>query len=154
GKEGRVTTISSATDTILGTVVLNPLSNTGFNSNGSVLGRIPATDPPTFTFPTGAFPNVLQGIAIKGGKAYVPNVGSSPNGPFRFNVNVQGMLSLFNTTTRVDTGETLNMNKGVQFENVGQKLFNTTPITMAFKRSANEGFVVLGGVDRLVRVVL
>jgi len=53
----------------------------------------------------------------------------------------------------VDTGETLNMNRGVQFENVGQKLFNTTPITMAFKRGANEGFVVLGGTDRLVRVV-
>ncbi|HET7033526.1 MAG TPA: hypothetical protein VFJ48_10410, partial [Casimicrobiaceae bacterium] len=154
GKEGRVTAISSATDTILGTVVLNPIANTGFNSNGSVLDRIPATDPPTFTFTTGAFPNVLQGIAIKGGKAYVPNVGSSPNGPFRFNVNVQGLLSVFNTATGVDTGETLNMNKGVQFENVGQKLFNTTPITMAFKRSANEGFVVLGGVDRLVRVVL
>ena len=83
----------------------------------------------------------------------MPNVGASPNGPFRFNVNVQGLLSVFNTTTRVDTGETLNMNRGVQFENVGQKLFNTTPIAIAFKRSANEGFVVLGGTDRLVRVV-
>ena len=154
GKEGRVTVISSATDKVLGTVVLEPVANTGFNSNGSVLDRIPATDPPTFTFTTGAFPNLLQGIAIKGGQAYLPNVGSSPNGPFRFNVNVQGLLSVIDTATDVDAGLTLNMNRGVQFENVGQKLFNTTPIAIAFKHGANEGFVVLGGIDRLVRVVL
>ena len=46
GKEGRVTVIIAATDTVLGTVVLNPLADAGFNSNGSVLDRIPATDPP------------------------------------------------------------------------------------------------------------
>jgi YVTN family beta-propeller protein len=153
GKEGRVTAIASATDTILGTVVLNPIANTGFNSNGSVLDRIPATDPPTFTFATGAFPNLLQGFAIKGGRAFLPNVGSSPNGPFRFNVNVQGLLSVFDTTTRLDTGQTLNMNRGVQFENVGDRLFNTTPIAIAFKHASDEGFVVLAGTDRLVRVV-
>ena len=98
-----------------------------------MLDRIPATDPATFTFTTGAFPNLLQGIAIKGGHAYLPNVGSSPNGPFRFNVNVQGLISVIDTATDVDAGLTLNMNRGVQFENVGQKLFNTTPITIAFK---------------------
>jgi len=146
--------ISSTTDKILGTVVLEPLGDTGFTSNGSVLDRVPATDPPTFTITTGAFPNLLQGIAIKGGHAYLPCLGSSPNGPFRFNVNVQGLISVIDTATDVDAGLTLNMNRGVQFENVGQKLFNTTPITMAFKQSADEGFVVLGGVDRIVRVVL
>ena len=136
GKEGHVTVISSTTDTVLGTVVLEPVADTGFLSNGSVLDRIPTTDPPTFTFTTGAFPNLLQGVAIKGGHAYLPNVGSSPNGPFRFNVNVQGLLSVIDTATDVDAGLTLNMNRGVQFENVGQKLFNTTPITIAFKQSA------------------
>jgi YVTN family beta-propeller protein len=154
GKEGHVTVISSTSDTVIGTVLLNPLADTGFLSNGSVLDRIPTTDPPTFTFTTGAFPNLLQGVAIKGGHAYLPNVGSSPNGPFRFNVNVQGLLSVIDTASDVDAGLTLNMNRGVQFENVSQKLFNTTPITIAFKQSANEGFVVLGGTDRLIRVVL
>ena len=52
GKEGRVTVISSTTDTILSTVVLEPVADTGFLSNGSVLDRIPATDPATFTFTT------------------------------------------------------------------------------------------------------
>jgi YVTN family beta-propeller protein len=154
GNEGHVTVISATTDTILGTVALHPLADTGFKSDGSVLDRIPTTNPETFTFTTGAFPNLLQGIAIKGGHAYLPNVGSSPNGPIRFDVNVQGLLSVIDIVSDVDAGLTLNMNRGVQFENVGQKLFNTTPITIAFKRSANEGFAVLGGVDRLVRVVL
>jgi YVTN family beta-propeller protein len=154
GKEGHLTVISSTTDTVIGTVVLNPLADTGFLSNGSVLDRIPTVDPPAFAFTTGAFPNLLQGVAIKGGHAYVPNVGSSPNGPFRFNVNVQGLISVIDTATDVDAGLTLNMNRGVQFENVGQKLFNTTPIAIAFKQTASEGFVVLGGVDRVVRVVL
>ena len=154
GKEGRVTVISATTDSVVSTVVLEPVANTGFVSNGSVLDRIPTTDPPTFSFTTGAFPNLLQGVAIKGAHAYLPNVGSSPNGPFRFNVNVQGLLSVIDIATDADAGLTLNMNRGVQFENVGQKLFNTTPITIAFKQSANEGFAVLGGVDRLVRVAL
>src|SRR5262245_30602905 len=154
GKEGRVTVISSTTDTVLGTVALAPIADTGFLSNGSVLDNIPATDPATFTFTTGAFPNLLQGIAIKGGHAYLPNVGSSPNGPFRFNVNVQGLISVIDTATDVDAGLTLNMNRGLGFEDVDQKLFMTTPITIAFKNGANEGFAVLGGVDRLVRVVL
>jgi YVTN family beta-propeller protein len=154
GKEGRVTVISTTNDRIVKSVVLEPLADTGFLSNGSVLDRIPATDPPTFTFTTGAFPNLLQGMAIKGGHVYLPNVGSSPNGPFRFNVNVQGLIAVIDAATDVDAGLTLNMNRGVPFENIGQKLFNTTPITIAFKQSKDEGFVVLGGVDRIVRVVL
>jgi YVTN family beta-propeller protein len=118
GKEGHVTVISSTTDTVLSTVVLEPVADTGFLSNGSVLDRIPTTDPATFTFTTGAFPNLLQGIALKGGHAYLPCLGSSPNGPFRFNVNVQGLISVIDTTSDVDAGLTLNMNRGVQFENV------------------------------------
>src|SRR5262249_54264099 len=151
GKEGRVTVISSATDTVSGTVVLNPLADTGFKSNGSVLDNIPATDPPTFEFVTGAFPNLLQRTCLKADRAYGPNSASSPNGPVRFNVNVQSFLSVIDTTTDVDSGQTINMNKGVQFENVGQRLFNTTPIAIAFKRGAgaNEGYVALGATNRL-----
>ena len=66
----------------------------------------------------------------------------------------RGCSRVIDTATDVDAGLTLNMNRGVQFENVGQRLFNTTPIAIAFKQSASEGFVVLGGTDRLVRVVL
>lgn len=154
GKEGHVTVISSATDTVLGTVVLNPLADTGFTSNGSVLDGIPATNPPTFTFTTGAFPNLLQGIVVKGDRAYVANTGASPNGPFRFNVNVQGLISVIDTTSDAELGQALNMNRGIPNEPVGQKLFNTNPIAIAFKNNANEGYAALGATDRLIRVVL
>jgi len=154
GKEGRVTIISRASNQVIGTVVLNPLANTGFNSNGSVLDRIPATDPPTFTFPTGCFPNLLENIVVKGNHAYLPNVGSSPNGPVRFNVNVQGLVAVFDTTTDTDSGQTINLNRGVGFEPVGKKIFNTTPIALAFKNNSDEGFVVCAGIDHLVRITL
>lgn len=154
GKHGLVTILNDAPVHMLRAVDLEPIADTGFNSNGSTLDRIPPTDPPTFTFPTGAFPNLLQGIAIKGGRVYLPNTGSSPNGPFRFNVNVQGLLASMLLASETDSGETLNMNRGVQFEPVGTRLFNTNPIAIAFKRSANEGFAVLAATNRLVRVVL
>src|SRR5207249_1996791 len=64
GKEGRVTIISSATDTVVGTVTLNPLANTGFNAAGDALARIPPGS--SFVFPTGAFPNLLQSVVIRG----------------------------------------------------------------------------------------
>jgi YVTN family beta-propeller protein len=154
GKEGRVTVISLASNQVIGTVALNPLADTGFTSNGSVLDRIRATDPATFTFVTGAFPNLLESIVIKGNRAYLPNVGSSPNGPFRFNVNVQALLSVFDTMTDTDSGQTVNLNRGVPFEPIGVRLFNTTPIALAFKHDSDEGYVVAAGIDRLVRVEL
>ena len=154
GKEGRVTIISQTSQAVTGTVILNPLANSGFNSNGSVLDRIAPTTPATFTFVTGCFPNLLESIVIRGTKAYLPNVGSSPNGPVRFNVNVQALVSVFDTATDTEFGQALNMNRGVQFEPLGQRLFNTTPIAIAFKRNTAEGFAVAAGVDRLVRVSL
>ena len=149
-----MTIISQASQSVVGTVILSPLANSGFNSNGSVLDRIPPTTPATFTFATGCFPNLLESIVIRGTKAYLPNVGSSPNGPVRFNVNVQALISVFDTGTDAEFGQALNMNRGVQFEPLGQRLFNTTPIALAFKQSAPEGFAVAAGVDRLVRVRL
>jgi YVTN family beta-propeller protein len=155
GKEGHVTLINSATDTVSGTVTLNPITNTGFNSNGSALDRINSTNPATFTFVTGAFPNLLQGLAIKGGKVYLTSTGSSPNGPFRFNVNVQSLLPVIDTATNTDVGNTLNMNRGIQFLPApGTRLFPTNPIAIAFKNGANEGFVVSAASNALYKVSL
>ena len=49
---------------------------------------------------------------------------------------------------------TLNMNVGVPFEPVGKRLFNTNPFAVAFKRSADEGFIALAATNRLLRVTL
>ena len=77
---------------------------------------------------SGAFPNLLESITIKGDLAYVPGTCSSPNGPFRFNVNVQSCLSTIDIEQNIEAFKTLNMNVGVNFEPVGKRLFNTEPV--------------------------
>ena len=156
GKEGRVTVIDAHKNRVIDTVVLNPLADTGFKSNGRTLDPSVIFDSldATTQRATGAFPNLLQSIVIKGDRAYLPNTASSPNGPFRFNVNVQGFLSVMDTDLDADSGQTINMNKGVQFESATTRLFITNPIAVAFKRSSNEGFVVSAATNRLVRVQL
>lgn len=157
-KEGRVTVISVDNDKVLGTVALAPIADTGFKSNGSTLDRVARrrndAGAEIFDTVTGAFPNLLESIVIKGSKAYVVGTCSSPNGPFRFNVNVQSCLSTIDITTDREAVPTLNMNKGVPFESVGDRLFNTNPFALAFKNGGNEGFVVASATNRLVRVVL
>ncbi len=153
-KEGQVVVINAQKDQVVKTVSLAPIP-TGFASRGDVLARI-KFDPVTLTpnVPTSAFPNLLQSVVIKGAHAYLPGTCSSPNGPSRFNVNVQSCLSAIDTSTNTEFGQTLNMNRGVNFEAVGKRLFNTNPIAIAFKRGANEGFVALAATNRLLRVVL
>lgn len=152
GREGRVTVIDAQTLSIVATVALNPIAVPQFLSDGNTLQREPLTM--TLDNPTAAFPNLLESITIKNGKAYVPGTCSSPNGPFRFNVNVQSCLSTIDLVQRVEALPTFNMNVGVPFEPIGIRLFNTNPFAVAFKHASTEGFVALGATDRLLRVEL
>ena len=156
GREGRVTVIDGDSNKVIGTVTLNPLPDVGaaFKSNGNTRARRPLANPAVFDTTTGAFPNLLESIVIRGNLAYISNTCSSPNGPFRFNVNVQSCLAVIDTTRDVEAFPTLNMNAGVNFEPAGKKLFNTNPFMVAFKRSAAEGFVALGATNRLLRVTV
>jgi YVTN family beta-propeller protein len=79
-KAGHVTIISTATDSITGQVTINPIADTGFLAAGDAIGRIPVGNPPVFNNVTGAYPNQLNNLAIKGNFVYIPNVGASPNG--------------------------------------------------------------------------
>jgi YVTN family beta-propeller protein len=156
GREGRVTVIDRDDNRPPRSIVLKPLVDVGaaFKSNGNTLARQPLSDPPAFDNPTGAFPNLLESIVIRGNIAYVPNTCSSPNGPFRFNVSVQGCLSAIDTVRDVEAFPTLNMNAGVNLEPVGKRLFSTNPVAIAFKHAAAEGFVALGATNRLLRVTV
>jgi YVTN family beta-propeller protein len=141
-KAGKVTVISTGTDTVVGLVTLNPLADTGFKAAGDAIARIPPTVPPTFTFPTGAYPNQLNNIGIKGNFAFVPNTGASPNGPFRFNVNTHSLLSVIDTTSNTDANQTINMHLAVGNQMNPQRLFLTIPWALSFKHAADEAFVV------------
>jgi YVTN family beta-propeller protein len=156
GREGRVTVIDGATDTVAKTIKLAAKA-TGFQSDGSTLGKVvfDAANPAT-KINTLAFPNQLESIVVRGDRAYLPNTASSPDGPVKFNVNVQSFVSVIDINADQEVAaETFNMNKGVQFEAVGKKLFPTNPSGLAFKRGAAfEGFVLSRATDRLVRLVL
>ncbi len=156
GREGRVSVIDAATDNVVKTIKLAARA-TGFKSDGSTLDKIVADPNNAATkIDTVAFPNQLESIVVRGNRAYVPNTASSPNGPVKFNVNVQSFLSVIDTTTDQEVAdETFNLNKGIQFEPFGKRLFPTNPATMAFKHAgAFEGFVLSRATDRLVRLVL
>jgi len=159
-KEGRVSVISTLNESVVKEVVLAPIADAGFNSNGSALQRIAATNPPTFTVKTGAFPNSLNAIAIKGNRAYLPNNAASPDGPVRFNVNVQSFLNVIDTTTDLegkagDQLQTINMNRGINFEPASEKkLFLGMPWHLAFEPNSNEGWVVAMAANIIVKVTL
>jgi len=151
GRVGRVTVIDAHWNEVIKTVVLNPiLVAPFFQSDGNTLGREPLTT--TFDNRTSAFPNLLESIVIRGKLAYVSGTCSSPNGPFRFNVNVQSCLSVIDTKQDKEALPSLNMNDGVNFETAGVKLFNTNPFALAFKRKAKEGFVAVAATNRLLRL--
>jgi YVTN family beta-propeller protein len=148
-KQGVVTVISTGTNTVIATAAINPIADTGFLAQGDALARI--APGPQFIFPTGAYPNQLNSIAIKNGFAYLPNTGASPNGPVRFNVNTQSLLAALNRTTNTDAGVTINMHAAVDLQ-PAPKLFITQPWAMAFKQAANEGYVVSAASNIVVKV--
>jgi YVTN family beta-propeller protein len=151
-KEAHVSVFSTRRDRFLHTVVLNPLANVGFNSNGNTLAGIaPGAN---FDQPTGAFPNQLNSIVIKGDHAYLPNTAASPNGPVRFNVNLQSFLSVIDLATDTE-GATINMNKGINLEAASPtRVFLAVPWAAAFEHGSNTGYVVASASNLIVKVDL
>ncbi len=174
-REGRVVGISSRTNVANADPVrLQPLVNAGFNSNGRLApgpGQVPAiasTNPQTFTTPTSAFPNQLASLAIRPGTllAYVVSTAASPNGPLRFNSNVQGLISVFNTQARseVTAGQTdstvrrtapLNLNQGINLATFPEpRLFLSNPTGIAWRPTGADAWVVIQNSNLLVRVTV
>jgi len=157
GKEAFVTRISASSDVVLGMARLAPLADTGFKAAGDALARRAPPAAPTaadFTFTTGAYPNQLNGIAIRGGCAYVPNTGASPNGPVRFDVNTQSLISAFNFTTSLEVAAPLNLNLAVQNQTGTPKLFPSQPWAIAFKTNADQGYVVSAASNVVTKISL
>jgi uncharacterized protein (TIGR03437 family) len=154
-KAGHVTAISAATDTVIGDIAINPIADTGFRAAGDALQRIaaPATPAPEdFKFVTGAYPNQLNNIGIKGRFAFLPNTGASPNGPIRFNVNTQSLLSVIDINARRDAGRTINMHSAVGAQTGTPRRFITVPWAIALKNRADEGYVVSAASNIVVKV--
>jgi len=156
-KAGHLTRVSTGSDSVVGQVVVNPIADTGFKALGDALARIAPGDPSNpanFSFVTGAYPNQLANVAIKGGFAYLPNTGASPNGPVRFDVNTHSLLAVIDRSTNLDAGRTINLHRAVAVQSNPDRLFVTQPWAMAFKNLADEGYVVSAAGDHLVKVAV
>jgi YVTN family beta-propeller protein len=156
-KAGRVTVLSTATDTVVGSITINPIADTGFKATGDALARIPPGDPANpanFVFPTGAYPNQLNNIAIKGNFAFLPNTGASPNGPVRFDVNTHSLLSVLGRISNLDAGQTINMHLAVKNQTALPKLFITQPWAIAFKNGVNEAYVISAASNHVVKLAV
>jgi uncharacterized protein (TIGR03437 family) len=156
-KTGFVTAISVANDTVTSTIKLNTVADTGFKAAGDALNHIaaPANPQPTdFTFTTGAYPNQLNNLATHGNFLYLPNTAASPNGPVRFNVNVQSIVSVINTSTNQDAGQTINIQQAINAQTNSTKLFATQPWAIAFKNSADHGYVVSAASNIVVKLAV
>ena len=156
-KAGHVTVLSTATDTVIADVTLNPIPDTGFKALGDAIARIPpgsAAVPANFKFVTGAYLNQLNNIGIKGNFAFLPNTGASPNGPFRFDVNTHSLLSVINRGTNTDAGQTINMHLAVAQQTNPAKTFITLPWAMAFETASNEGYVISAASNFVVKLAI
>lgn len=104
-----------------------------------------------------AFPNQLQSIVIRGSKAYLPNIGASPQGPVAFNNSTQALVNIIDgvgTGNLTDFGG-INMHLGARNPEPGKtKLFFANPWAIAFTNQTGEGsaYVVSAASDLLVKL--
>ncbi len=117
------------------TITLSPLTSTGFAADRSKFCNATAepdphsqaycpdtsiadpTDDRIDAAPQGAFPNQLMAALIRGTSLYLPNIGAAPAPPVKFNVNVQALVHVIDTT-RLDerTDRHVNLNADVKAE--------------------------------------
>jgi YVTN family beta-propeller protein len=151
-KKAFVTVVSTNTDTVVSNVAVNPIADTGFKALGDAIARSPPGA--NFIFTTGAYPNQLNNIGIRGNFAYLPNTGASPNGPLRFDVNTHSLLSVINRSLNQDAGQTINMHTAVRDQVNPPKLFITLPWAIAFKHHADEGYVISAASNIVVKLAV
>ncbi len=174
-REAVVDVISTATNAVVNQVVLAPIADTGFNfARGQFVNMMPNDAPRTIfadgatdgsvAQATGAFPNMLQSIALFDGRGFVPNTGASPEPPLRFNLNVQSLMSVFDTAANSEIADqTFNMNRGINFDlpaglldaqvrDNTERMFPSVPVDVDCATPTGKCWVVSQGSDFIVRM--
>jgi YVTN family beta-propeller protein len=138
GKEGLVASFAATSPPGPVTfTTLSPLTNSGFTANRSAHCNVSANpDPikqtfcpnPNITNPTSTvitqdpqavFPNQFGSALICGlpGRLYLPNIGAQPEPPVVFNTNVQALVHVVNTSTRLEVPSLhVNLNNQIKTE--------------------------------------
>lgn len=157
GKQGIVNVISVANDTLIDRVKLKPIK-TAFQSDGRSQNADFAPLAGAQKSDTLAFPNNLTAIAGTRQNGtnliYTFATGSSPTGPFKFNVNVQSLVALIRGVD--DGGQTANLNDEIKAESdtpfangVPKKRFATMPWGLAFYHNSFRALGVISACDYL-----
>jgi YVTN family beta-propeller protein len=110
--------------------------------------------------PVVAWPNQLQSIVIRAGRAFLPNIAASPEGPQRFNNSTMAFVNVIDgvsgsSQTDGSEGKFLNLHLGARTPEPGKKkLFFANPWAIAFTKQSGFGtaYVVSAGSDVLVKV--
>ena len=154
GRKGVVHAISTADNSLVQNVDLQPLDVTGFavDLNGDGVNDEQA----------GAYPNQLGNCTVNNGRVYVPNMAASPRGPVKFNINVQAFVSVFDIATLTEVpgnnigqrSGTFNINNLVKTQsgNNGGRQFFTNPSDIAFLPGTDVGFAVSTASDYVMPI--
>src|SRR5262249_4133605 len=109
GKQGVVHSFTVANPNVVSKITLSPLSDSGFTATrqhfcpGATPAHpanpifcpnknLPANDPVNTNNPQGVFPNQLLSAVTRGNRLWLPNIGSQPEPPEKFDVNVQALV--------------------------------------------------------------
>ncbi|RLU00049.1 MAG: YncE family protein [Ketobacter sp.] len=108
---------------------------------------------------TYAFPNQLQRMVIHGDKLYLPNIGASPTGPQRFDVNTQSLVNIIADVGGAESDyDAINLHLGGRDPESGQQeLYFANPWAMAFTKpygQVGSAYVVSAGSDILVKLTV
>lgn len=135
GKQGIVRAFSVGNPANVATIILSPLTNSGFTADrtnfcpqsrpvgppASTLfcpdTTAPATSATITQAPQGVYPNQLQSALIRGTRLFLPNIGAQPEPPVRFDTNVQALVYVVDTTARAELANRhVNLNQQVRTE--------------------------------------
>jgi YVTN family beta-propeller protein len=151
GKQGVVRSFTvSGLGGSLSKITLAPIANSGFtidrknfcqqlnsaaaNNTFCPDGTITdATNDVIDSDPQGAFPNQLGAALLRNNRLYLPNIAAAPEPPIKFNVNVQALVSVVNTATKLEaTAETVNINNQIKAETQPDAAVANTVLTRLF----------------------
>jgi YVTN family beta-propeller protein len=176
-REGVVDVIAAVNNTVVRSIVLAPLADTGFRfPRGDFVNTMGANNAPRTIFAdggtdgtqaqaTGAFPNLLLSIVLFGDRGFVPNSAASPEPPLRFNINVQSLVSVFDIPSGTEIADqTFNLNRGINFDlppdledaeirDNTDRLFPSAPVDIDCSEATNACWVVSQGSDFIVRMI-
>jgi YVTN family beta-propeller protein len=147
GKEGVVCKFNVNTSGATAAAVLS-------NPTKITLAAQPSGFPPNVN--ESAYPNQLQSIVIRAGRAYLPNIAAAPAAPLLFNADTHAYVNQINNIGGAEAdGGAINLHLGARNpEPTKTKLFFANPWAIAFTNQSGAGnaYVVSAGSDLLVKL--